>query len=292
MSSRFRRIVSTLCSKRLKPSDCIDLSGTSRPCLTLPCGRTRIGYPKINGTGSFPPNTRGFFYYHTPPKAPPVAGELRFRCASNLVDFHSGKDLVLTDKFTPWSIPLYALANLVSYARWREQLVLDNLVTQATLDNWGTARSMAFDAVTLQAGWDRPVLYYITQPFVLRFNASVIVFYTATKDEIGGCYAYNPLRDSRSNKVMFPYGGSGLVRFEPLVTSPKHPEQLQVALCVLKIIEPVKVLVEDYDGYLRQPTEGALFQRSNIGYPVPAFTKPHQSLKALTTLPLNLNDLP
>ncbi|KAF8350351.1 hypothetical protein F5887DRAFT_1069382 [Amanita rubescens] len=117
------------------------------------------------------------------------------------------------------------------------------------------------------------------------------MFYTATKDEIRGCYASKPLRDNRSRKSRVPYGGSGLVRFEPLVTNPKHPEQDLLALRVLKIIEPVKVLVEDYGGYLHQPTEGALFQRSNISYPVPAF-KSHHSLKALTTLPLNFDDLP
>ncbi|KAF8350354.1 hypothetical protein F5887DRAFT_1094627 [Amanita rubescens] len=285
-----RRILSTLCSKHLKPSDCTDLSGTSQPCLTLPCGRTRISYPKINGTSRFPPNTRGFFYYHTPPKAPPLVGELRFRCASNMDDFHDGKDLVLKDKFTPWSIPLYALANCVSYAKLREQLMLDNLVTQAMLDKWGTARSMVRE-VKYKVRRDRPVLYYITQPFVFRFNADRIAFYTATKDEIGGCFANNPLRDNRSNKSIFPYGGSGLVRFEPLVTNPKRPEQDQVALHVLKIIEPVKALIEDYDGYLHQPTEGMLVQRSNIGFPVPAL-RLDQSLKVRTTLPLNFDDLP
>ncbi|KAF8350353.1 hypothetical protein F5887DRAFT_1125901 [Amanita rubescens] len=284
----FRRIVSTLCSKRLKPSDCVDLSGILQPCLTFPCGRTRIGYPYSSQADRFPPNTRGFFYYHTPSKAPQLVGELRFRCSSNLDDFHNSKDLILKDKFTPWSIPLYALANLVSYARWREQLMLDNLVTQATLDKWVTAKNVARGAVKLWVGRDRPVLYYITQPFVFRFNASTFTFYTATKDEIRGC---NPLRDNRSDKSILPYGGSGLVRFEPLVTNPKRPEQDQVALRVLKIIEPVKALVEDYDGYLHQPTEGMLVQRSHVGYPV-ASLRLDQSLKAAATLPLNFDDLP
>ncbi|KAF8332493.1 hypothetical protein F5887DRAFT_920986 [Amanita rubescens] len=282
------RIVSTICSKRLKPSDCIDISGISQPTLTLPCGRTRLGYPKINATSRFPPNTRGFFYYHTPPKAPPpLVGELRFRCASNLDDFHNGKDLVLKDKFTPWSIPLYAVANLVSYAKWREQLMLDNLLTQATLDKWVTAKNVGRDAVKLEVGRGRPVLYYITQPFVLRFNAGTISFYTATKDEIGVCYAHSPLKDTRSNKYALPYGGSGLVRLEPLV-NPKRPEQGQLAIRVLKIIEPVKALVENYDGYLHQPTEGVLVQRSNMALPVPA----RRLYQAVATLPLNFDDLP
>ena len=302
-----RRILSTLCSKRLKPTDYVDLSGRSRVNVTLPCGPTFLGYPKINVAGHFPPNTRGFFYYYTPPKAPPLVGELRFRCASNLDDFHNGKDLALKDKFTPWSIPLYALANHVTYAKWREQLILDNLVTQATLDKWVTAKNTVRDTIKFEVGRDRPVLYYITQPFIFRFNNDIVTFYTATKDEIVGCYAHNPLRDRRSCKALFPYegelswiriymssrnfrAGSGLVRFEPFV-NPKRPEQDQVALRVLKIMEPVKALVEDYDGYLHQPTEGVLIQRSNIGYPVSAFGL-NRSLKAMATLPFNFDDLP
>jgi len=301
-----RRILSTLCSKRLKPTDYVDLSGRSRVNVTLPCGPTFLGYPKINVAGHFPPNTRGFFYYYTPPKAPPLVGELRFRCASNLDDFHNGKDLVLKDKFTPWSIPLYALANHVSYAKWREQLILDNLVTQATLDKWVTAKNTARDILKRDVGQDWPVLYYITQPFILRFNRVAFSFYAATKDEIGAFCVNNPFRDNRSSKSPFPYGGEsswiriymssrnfragrGLVRFEPSV-NPKRPEQDQVALRVLKIIEPVKTLVEDYDGYLHQPTEGMLIQRSNMAHPVPRLRL--QTLKAAATLPLNFDDLP
>ncbi|KAF8350380.1 hypothetical protein F5887DRAFT_298767 [Amanita rubescens] len=283
-----RYIVSTLCSKRLQPSDCVDISGSLYARIRLPCGFGHLRYS--SSTNRFPPNTRGFFYYHTPPKAPPLVGELRFRCASNLDDFRNGKDLVLKDKFTPWSISLYALANLVTLAKWGEQLVLDNHITQATLDKWVTAKNVVRDAVKVDVGRNRPVLYCITQPFVFRFNTDRIAFYTATKDEIGGCSAKNPLRDSRSDKSIIPYEGSGLVRFEPFV-NPKRPEQDLVALRVLKIIEPVKALSEDYDGYIHQPTEGALIQRSNIGRSVVEF-RLNESLKAAATLPLNFDDLP
>jgi hypothetical protein len=198
------RIVSTLCSKRSQPSDCVDISGTIRPRVTLSCGATRLPSPlhptNTDPTDRFPPNTRGFFYYHTPPKAPPFVGELRFRCASNLDDFHNGKDLLSKDKFTPWSIPQYVLANYITYATWREQLILDNLVTQATLDKWLTA----------QKAVDRPVLYYFTQPFFFRFNSRFLAFYMATKDEIGDCMWRSLIIDSRVSRYrsrIFPYGG-------------------------------------------------------------------------------------
>ena len=203
------RIISTLCPKRLQPSDCVDISSRSWVAVKLQCGASHIRYHKArwNATGSFPPNTRGFFYYHTPPKAPPLVGELRFRCASNLDDFHNGKDLLVKDRFKPWSVPLYALANHASYAKWREQLILDNLVTQDTLDKWVIAKNAVRDTMHRDLGRDRPVLYYFTQPFFFRFHIPTFAFYTATKDEIIGCSLNNPTKDNRNNRYIIPYGG-------------------------------------------------------------------------------------
>jgi len=69
---------------------------------------------------------------------------------------------------------------------------------------------------------------------------------------------------------------------------PQRPEKEMVALRVLKIIEPVKDLIKDYDGYVQRPSEGALFQRSKY--------TPVSSLKTLmngvATLPHNFEDLP
>ncbi len=98
------RVISTLCPKRLQPSDYIDLSGMVKPSITLPSGKMHLCGPNHDSTVPFPPNTRGFLYYHNPPKAPPFVGELRFRCANSLEDFPNGKDLLSTDKFNPWSI--------------------------------------------------------------------------------------------------------------------------------------------------------------------------------------------
>jgi hypothetical protein len=61
-----------------------------------------------------------------------------------------------------------------------------------------------------------------------------------------------------------------------------------VAFRVLKVIEPVKDLLEDYDGHLQRPTEGALIQRSN-SFPV---TSLKTSMKSAAVLPDNLEDLP
>ena len=202
MPATTSRIISTLCPKRLQTSDCVDISSRTSASVKLQCGTSYIRYGNTN-TDRFPPNTRGFFYYHTPPKAPPLVGEIRFRCASTLDDFHNGEDLLSKDKFqTPWSIPLYALASYADYAKWREQLVLDNLVTQATLDKWVIAKDVA---VKRNVGRDRPVLYYLTQPFFFRFNRYSMAFYAATKDGISSHFLNNPMRDKR--RQIIPYGG-------------------------------------------------------------------------------------
>ncbi|KAF8347401.1 hypothetical protein F5887DRAFT_30134 [Amanita rubescens] len=273
------RVISTLCPKRLRPSDCIDLSGLLKPRMTLPCGSTRLRGLKHNKV-PFPPNTRGFLYYHTPPKAPSFVGELRFRCANSLEDFPNGKDLLSTDKFNPWSISLYALANEAAYPL-RGQLMLDDLVSQTTLDTLVTANALY---KKFRLGPKCPIIYYFRQPFLFHFDSTQLAFYTATKDRIGFCMANSPIKDHRSRGPrVYPYGGSGVVQLEP-----RRSKIEKVALRVLKIVEPVKDLIEDYDGYVQRPTEGALIQRS---YYFPA-AELRTSLKDAAVLPYNFEDLP
>ena len=160
------------------------------------------GYCYMQKRIQFPPNTHGFLYYHTPPKALPFVGELRFRCANSLEDFPNGKDLLSTDKFTPWSISLCALANKTTYLSLRGQLILDDFVSQTTLDAWVTTK--ALDELQ-RFGAKRPVLYYFRQPFLFLFDNTYLGFYAATKDQIGFCVAKSPIVDHRFHSP--PYGG-------------------------------------------------------------------------------------
>jgi hypothetical protein len=182
--------VSTLCPKLLRPSDCINISGKKRPTLTLPCGKVRLSYYMDR----FPPDTRGFLYYHTPPKAPPFVGDVRFRLANDLDSFHDGEDLLSDDNTVPWTIPSYSLANHVN-ACLREQLLLDGLISQMTLDEWARIKP------------GQRVLYYLRQPFFLRFRTFFFAFYTATREHIGRCGLTNPVVDRRSSRPVSPYGG-------------------------------------------------------------------------------------
>ena len=61
-----------------------------------------------------------------------------------------------------------------------------------------------------------------------------------------------------------------------------------VALRVLKIVEPVKDLIEDYDGYIQRPAEGELIQRTG-SIPMRSL---RTSMKDAAVLPHNLEDLP
>ncbi|KAF8350383.1 hypothetical protein F5887DRAFT_1069407 [Amanita rubescens] len=280
------RILSTLCPMRLQPSDCIDLSGLIRPRLSLPCGVTAIlGYPNITSKSFFPQNTRGFLYYYTPPKAPPLAGEVRFRCANSLKDFPNGKDLLSINKFTPWSIPLYALANRVSYSGIREQLMLDDLVSQTMFDKWDR------NAISFSPGVNLPlpILYYLRQPVLLPFDRRDFAFYTVTKEKIGVCRTHNLFLLSEELKTP-PHSGSGLAQLEPY-RCPRRPEKNTVAFRIVKIVEPVQDLVKDYDGHLLRPTEGMLLHRPISPHKVVVRSLDTKSMKDTAMLPINFEDL-
>ncbi|KAF8350363.1 hypothetical protein F5887DRAFT_875969, partial [Amanita rubescens] len=143
----------------------------------------------------------GFFYYYTPPKAPPLVGEIRFRCASSLDDFHEAKDLLSKDRFTPWSISLHDVANHSARTNLRKQLMHDDLVSQTTLEKWDK-KAIHLHLRSLCVGSQHPVLYYLCQPFVIRPGRQSALFFTATKDEIGSCVL----------DMWFVRGGDGLSR--------------------------------------------------------------------------------
>ncbi|KAF7967788.1 hypothetical protein HWV62_33023 [Athelia sp. TMB] len=86
----------------------------------------------------FPPETRGYLYYHTPASSGyrpihPASGQLRFRLAptNDLSCFANGTDLLRPDGL-PWSIPLLCMldpAHATAYLPLRELLLAEGLVT-------------------------------------------------------------------------------------------------------------------------------------------------------------------
>ena len=83
------------------------------------------------GPWPYPPETKAFLYYFTPPEKPLIAGELRLRVASSddPASFESGSDLMKVNGQV-WSRPLFVLSkNYISlYDKLREELLVpDNL---------------------------------------------------------------------------------------------------------------------------------------------------------------------
>src|SRR4051812_26499937 len=131
--------ISTLDPERLLPSDYMDLSGHFN---RTPLRKTELSY-----SGSpipFPPNTRGFFYYHRDPALPPIAGQLRFRLTPKRdpASFAEGTDLLRTD-FRPWGRSLLIMAAQRGYALILARLLEDGLIDSELL---GKCETLLTDA--------------------------------------------------------------------------------------------------------------------------------------------------
>ena len=79
----------------------------------------------------YPPETKAFLYYFTPPNKPLISGEVRFRVASSddPASFENGSDLIKINGQV-WSRPLFVLSKLYPplYEKLREELLVpDNL---------------------------------------------------------------------------------------------------------------------------------------------------------------------
>ena len=196
-----RRIISTLCPKRLPPADFVNLSGRLQPRVTVPRFGTAQFFYAIDNVAHrlkpFPPGTHGFFYYYTPPKAPPFVGEVRFRRASDPDSFEGGKDLLSPDE-TPWSLSLYALANRGSHAVLRNQLVHDGLISPAALEKWAQHSENRSPTAAM--------LYYLRQPFIYRFDRHFLSLYAVTREKINFCHEISFTRGISGRGV--PYSGA------------------------------------------------------------------------------------
>ena len=79
----------------------------------------------------YPPETKAFLYYFTPPEKPLIAGEIRLRVATSddPASFESGSDLMKINGQV-WSRPLFVLPKfyIPLYDKLREELLVpDNL---------------------------------------------------------------------------------------------------------------------------------------------------------------------
>ena len=137
----------------------------------------------------YPPNTKAFLYYFTPPDKPRIAGELRFRVALNNdpVSFESGSDLLRTNGQT-WSRPLCVLPKFYNllYEKLREEHLipddLDKALSTIPIGPYNYSR--------------RNTLYTLNDTFIVDFG--------------GGCY---PTTAGRFRFVVISEQGTEILPF-------------------------------------------------------------------------------
>ncbi|KAJ6469012.1 hypothetical protein C8R47DRAFT_1150898 [Mycena vitilis] len=84
------------------------------------------GTQMVTGDIPFPPDTRGFLYYRSPPHQSPLAGGIRFRVAEqpDKAGFLAGHDLMMAHGL-PWHIPIWELLERRRFASIAKILAAD-----------------------------------------------------------------------------------------------------------------------------------------------------------------------
>ncbi|TFK83911.1 hypothetical protein K466DRAFT_242982 [Polyporus arcularius HHB13444] len=183
------------------------------------------------------PALGGFLYYYQPPRAPPLAGEIRFRitASDDPATFSSGTDVTTGAGGLPWCISLPALARNDSQAVLQYILTtVDRTVPQHVMD---LARR---NGHVLRRG--DGCLYSFGQPFEMPLGYKKRHFAFAGKDRVvrtilqnvtafnTGCKGRSAQEGGFHNWV--PFTGTALCCFEPLM----HPEHETARVAVIRVL--------------------------------------------------------
>jgi hypothetical protein len=127
-----KHVLSSLRPENLISSDFLDLSGSRQvPVYFNPTQRPlMLHYDRSTVPIPFPRLACGYLYYHSPAAHLPLAGSLRLRINS---DDAAGSDLLLRNGL-PWQILLPQIVINKQYAGVLQQLLLEKLVTNATVE--------------------------------------------------------------------------------------------------------------------------------------------------------------
>ncbi|KAF5341635.1 hypothetical protein D9611_001953 [Ephemerocybe angulata] len=137
---RRKRTVNNLDPKRLNIRDIVDLNGPRQPGVSFGAAGIMLDY--FCTKTPFPPNSRGFFYYHSRPGLPAGAGEIRFRgvdslsayCQSSADElFANGRDILDNTGHKPWRIHMLQVYSARRYDPIRRLLLSQGLI-DATRD--------------------------------------------------------------------------------------------------------------------------------------------------------------
>ncbi|KAF9475381.1 hypothetical protein BDN70DRAFT_883804 [Pholiota conissans] len=247
-----------------------DLSGMTHPSFWTSDGKqcrmiyvprqSRLG---ISSHRTFPPNTKGYFYYHRSAGCSELAGGIRFRLCEGPEDFERGFDL-LTPSGKPWGYPLLELACHSNSEPFLALAQAEGFVQEGTVH--------AVRELGLQREQYRSlILYSIAEPFVFDLAASkqdikiitikkvVIVSFMMQKFA-----EYMKSQDGKRHWI-FPLTGSVKLQLE-LSMLPEHaPLGPTLVLRVLEVIKPV-TMDPNYTGLVVVPPEpGTLVYRISRG---------------------------
>lgn len=145
------------------------------------------------------------------------------------------------------------------YSVLRNILLRDKLVAPDLLERCAAIKRK-IGAMRNTYGVKR-LLCSIEDPFIADLELQVHRLHVWANDDVHIQTLNLRLGDSRGAHRGRPtYAGKMVCRFERS-TLEEHASRWILFIRVLKIIEPVRCLVPDYDGYMEEPKEGALISR-------------------------------
>lgn len=207
---RFRRTTSNLDPANLQMTDLVDIGNAQVPSIRIEgteCGRARLSYGYCSREGKqesipFPPNIRGWFYFHRRPNIHVAAGELRFRVIDlpeGGVDksqdtkpyFDAGWDLMKGKE--PWRISLLGLRKY--YPPVYQQLMLEGIIT-SQMDS----EIAGLLPPNLQYNAKSRIVERITDPFSIDFAGQTPSYISLHKERIQSLRFARPFAKQRGNQ--------------------------------------------------------------------------------------------
>ena len=283
-SIRTSTLLRTLRPERIVESgqEIFDLSGLTRKSITVPFEHPRWPSPrnaggifKLNdrkiGTTyvPFPDNTRGFFYYRH--GITDLAGSVRFRLCDSAATFESGHDLARND--SPWQPQLVDIVSSANLRPLIPLLLAEQLVDESVLVDAAQIHIKHMSA--------KHRFYSFSEPFTLNLNNWTFGSLFITRKSFHAHNFRDLYHERRSGAIIrIPYSGehpiiysliadlltanSGRIqaRFE-ISTFPEHAKLGPcLVLKCLDIIDPIKCVAPDYDGYIGLPRPGSYHTRA------------------------------
>ncbi|KAF6747449.1 hypothetical protein DFP72DRAFT_1174930 [Ephemerocybe angulata] len=209
---------------------------------------------------NFPPNTKGFLYFHKPTLNPHIAsGAIRFRLVPSPDPklFDQGTDLIMERTGLPWEMPLIHL--LTSPCHWAlyDALRVDAAVPPA-VDH--QVRGMLPRAMLTSRRWTGQVLTSILDPFYVDFSLISFRFAILEPDRIAHidkAHRWMTTHRWSERPKGVPFSGVGLCQFE-IHPGAKEREDPKLVVRLLKYLKPPNPA----DRYKQR--EGALIQKVGL----------------------------